>query len=299
MDQNDLALMSDDRIVAQFLLQYHRIWQRHFGDLIKRAHWHAIFAARCNPVDGASCRSLHRVLYGAYGTDIRTCIERIKECEAEGFLRIVDAARQPCAVTATCQILPTQKLRDSFDRHCRETIAGVWRVFGEPASGGDAAIACGDDAVSAIFDFFGAYDRKWREAGDVVVRKKGLTIAHVEDAMNHLVTYQYWAIVMLLWATGASGGTENGSAVLVVDEIISKMWDALKLGHLAIKERVGNLLRWGFFAEHTVKKRKAVSLTPVAAEAMGKSLAQSMPALRELHRKLAPADVETRAVQPV
>ena len=65
------------------------------------------------------------------------------------------------------------------------------------------------------------------------------------------------------------------------------MWDALRLGHLAIKERVGNLIRWGFFAEETIKKHKAVALTPVAGTAIAKSLAETMPLLADLHRKLA------------
>ena len=73
---------------------------------------------------------------------------------------------------------------------------------------------------------------------------------------------------------------------LVVDEINSRMWDALRLGHLAIKERVGNLIRWGFFAEETIKKHKAVALTPVAGSAIGKSLAETKPLLQDLHAKL-------------
>ena len=57
------------------------------------------------------------------------------------------------------------------------------------------------------------------------------------------------------------------------------MWDVLRLGHLAIKERVGNLIRWGFFAEQTIKKHKAVALTPVAGSAISESLAATKPLL--------------------
>ncbi|MBV9860629.1 MAG: hypothetical protein JO267_00615 [Alphaproteobacteria bacterium] len=285
MNADYAELTSDDQVAARFLRNYHRIWQRHFPDLIKRAHWHTIFAARCSPAEGVSCRSLHRVLYGAYGTDIRTCLERVRECEKDGFLRVTDAAARPCAATASCFILPTAKLREHFDRHCRETIAEVHAVFGA-ASADDKECGDLDAAIPAIFAFFGAYDRKWRDASEAVVRNKGLTIAHLEDAMNHLVTYQYWAIVLLLWSSGAGGKDGAPLPPLVVDEIISKMWDTLKLGHLAIKERIENMIRWGFLAEQTIRKRKAVSLTPVAAEATGNSLAQTMPLLRELHAKL-------------
>ena len=66
------------------------------------------------------------------------------------------------------------------------------------------------------------------------------------------------------------------------------MWDALRLGHLAIKERVGNLIRWGFFAEQTIKKHKAVALTPGAGAAISKCLAEAKPLLAELHAKLVP-----------
>jgi hypothetical protein len=104
--------------------------------------------------------------------------------------------------------------------------------------------------------------------------------------MDHLVTYQYWAIVMLLWSASPFGADHANSPALVIDEINSRMWDALRLGHLAIKERVGNLIRWGFFSEQTIKKHKAVALTPVAGSAISKSLAETKPILRELHSKL-------------
>jgi hypothetical protein len=296
MDPDYAELKSDDRVVAQFLRNYHRIWQSHFPDLIKRAHWHAIVQARmAEPGQGVSCRSLHRALYGAYGTDIRTCIERIKECEAEGFLRVVDPLHQECTASSSCFFVATDKLRERFDAHCSEAVAEICSVFGDHRAGHAALAPDPDTAAAAIFGFFGAYDQKWREAGDFVVKHKGLTVAHVDDAMNHLVTYQYWAIIMLLWTTFAEG-TALPSA-LVVDEIISKMWEALRLGHLAIKERVDNLIRWGFFAEKTIKKRKAVSLTANATEAMSRSLAETMPLLRDLHRKLAPEYAEAPAAR--
>jgi hypothetical protein len=66
----------------------------------------------------------------------------------------------------------------------------------------------------------------------------------------------------------------------------------LRLGHLAIKERVSNLTRWGFFAEQTIKKHKAVSLTPVAGSAISESLAATKPLLQELYRKVRPPQAE-------
>jgi hypothetical protein len=119
-----------------------------------------------------------------------------------------------------------------------------------------------------------------------------LTPAHVNDAMDHLVTYQYWAIVMLLWSASPFGGGDPASPALVIDEVNSRMWDVLRLGHLAIKERVSNLIRWGFFAEQTIKKHKAVALTPVAGPAIGQSLAETKPILRELYLKLVPQQAE-------
>src|SRR5439155_17417706 len=99
-------------------------------------------------------------------------------------------------------------------------------------------------------------------------------------------TYQYWAIVMLLWSSSPFGSDHANSPALVIDEINSRMWDALRLGHLAIKERVGNLIRWGFFAEQTIKKHKAVALTPVAGSAISRSLSDAKPLLEDLHAKL-------------
>jgi hypothetical protein len=64
------------------------------------------------------------------------------------------------------------------------------------------------------------------------------------------------------------------------------MWDALRLGHLAIKERVDNLIRWGFFAEQTIKRHKAVALTVIAGSAISKSLAETEPLLEDLDAKL-------------
>ena len=63
-----------EQVVARFLCGYHKIWQTYFPGLNKRAHWHVMFSARCSPEEGVSCRSIHRTLYGLYGTDIRTCI---------------------------------------------------------------------------------------------------------------------------------------------------------------------------------------------------------------------------------
>ena len=72
-----------ERIVARFLCEYYKIWQKHFPGLNKRAHWHVIFSARTSPDQGVSCRSIHRTLYGFYGTDIRTCIERVKDWQRQ------------------------------------------------------------------------------------------------------------------------------------------------------------------------------------------------------------------------
>jgi hypothetical protein len=141
-------------------------------------------------------------------------------------------------------------------------------------------------AITAIFSFLGAYDQKWRETSEIVVRQKGLTPAHINDAMDHLVTYQYWAIIMLLWWASPFAGDQSSSAALVIDEINSRMWDALHLGHLAIKERVDNLIRWGFFAEQTIKRYKAVALTPVAGSATSRSLSATKPLLKDLHTRL-------------
>jgi hypothetical protein len=147
-------------------------------------------------------------------------------------------------------------------------------------------LKCDQAAIAAIFSFLGAYDQKWRETSELVVRQKGLTPAHIDDAMDHLVTYQYWAIIMLLWWASPFGSEQPSSPALVIDEINSRMWDALHLGHLAIKERVDNLIRWGFFAEQTIKRHKAVALTPVAGSATSRSLAETKPLLEDLHTRL-------------
>jgi hypothetical protein len=278
-DELELA----DRVAARFLCEYHKIWQNYFPGLNKRAHWHVIFSARTNPDEPVSCRSIHRTLYGAYGTDIRTCIERVKDCEKDGFITIIDASNRPCGASSGCLITATDKLHESFDRHCSDTIDEVCAVFGDPE--GPRTVRCDDATISAIFNFFGAYDRKWRETSDFVVRKKGLTPAYLNDAMDHLVTYQYWAIVMLLWSASPFGKDHPTSPALVIDEINSRMWDALRLGHLAIKERVDNLIRWGFFAEQTIKKHKAVALTPAAGSAMSQSLSETKPLLQDLYAK--------------
>lgn len=274
------------RLTARFLLEYYNIWDRYFPGLNKRAHWHIIFLARTSGSAGVSSRAIHRTLYGSYGTDIRTCVERIRDCDNDGFIRVFDAANRKCAPSAGCMIGPTDGLWGAFDAHCRETIAGICAVAGDAAR--PRAVACDDAAIAEIYRFFGACDQKWRETSEEIVRNRGLTPAHRDDAMDHLVTYQYWAIVMLLWSASPFGSDRGGPAALVVDEIISRMWDRLRLGHLAIKERVGNLTRWGFFAEETIKKRKAVSLTPVAGAAVSRGLAEIMPLLADLRERLVP-----------
>jgi hypothetical protein len=94
---------------------------------------------------------------------------------------------------------------------------------------------------------------------------------------------------MLLWWASPFGSDQPNSSALVIDEINSRMWDALRLGHLAIKERVENLIRWGFFAEQTIKRHKAVALTPVAGSTISGSLSEAKPLLEDLHAKLHPA----------
>jgi hypothetical protein len=279
-------IKSPDRLVARFLLEYYNIWETHFPGLNKRAHWHVVFLAKTSGEGGISSRAIHRTLYGSYGTDIRTCIERIKDCETDGFIRVFDASNRECAASAGCLIGPTDKLCESFDAHCRKTIDEICAVAGDAVC--PPAVACDEAAISEIYRFFGACDQKWRETSEQVVRKKGLTPAYLDDAMDHLVTYQYWAIVMLLWSASPFGSDRGGPVALVVDEIISKMWDRLRLGHLAIKERVGNLIRWGFFAEETIKKHKAVSLTPAAGAAIATGLGDILPLLADLHDRLVP-----------
>ena len=284
-----------ERTVARFLCAYHKIWQKYFPGLNKRAHWHVLFSARRSPEQGISCRSIHRTLYGLYGTDIRTCIERIKDCERDGFIRVIDPSGQPCAASPGCLIDATDKLHESFGHHCRETIDEVCAASGGDARKGALPDARDNAAISAIFGFFNSYDQKWRETCEEIVRQKGLTPAHANDAMDHLVTYQYWAIVMLLWSASPFGSARAATTALVIDEINSRMWDVLQLGHLAIKERVGNLIRWGFFTEQTIKKHKAVALTPIAGTAISKSLAATKPLLRELHAKVVPQRPELAA----
>jgi hypothetical protein len=275
-----------DRVVAGFLCEYHKIWQSHFPGLNKRAHWHVIFSARTSPTGGVSCRSIHRALYGFYGTDIRTCIERVKDCERDGFIRVTDEANRPCIASPACLITATGKLYECFDRHGRDTTNAVRAALNDREHRRLPRMEYNDAAIAAIFGFFGGYDQKWRETCEFVVRHKGLTPAHVTDAMDHLVTYQYWAIVMLLWWASPFGSDDANSPALVIDEINSRMWDALRLGHLAIKERVDNLIRWGFFTEQTIKRHKAVALTPAAGAAISKSLAEAKPLLEGLDARL-------------
>jgi hypothetical protein len=281
-------IKSPDRIVARFLLEYYDIWQKYFPGLNKRAHWHVIFMAKANGEVGVSSRAIHRTLYGSYGTDIRTCIERIKDCQSESFVRVFDTSNRDCAAAPGCLIGPTDKLCESFEAHCRDTIEEICAVAGHALGPSGGVVPCNEAAISEIYRFFGNCDQKWRETSERVVRKKGLTPAYLDDAMDHLVTYQYWAIIMLLWSASPFGSDRGGSSALVVDEIISRMWDRLRLGHLAIKERVGNLIRWGFLAEETIKKHKAVSLTPFAGATVQAGLAEIMPLLADLHDKLIP-----------
>jgi hypothetical protein len=289
------TVKTPERVVARFLLDYYEIWEKYFPGLNKRAHWHVIFMARTGDAAGVSSRAIHRTLYGSYGTDIRTCIERIKDCKREGFIRVFDAANRECTAVAGCLIGPTARLFDSFDAHCRDTIEQIFVLTGGRPGQHRPASECDDSLISEIYRFFGACDRNWREMCEQVVRKKGLTPAHVEDAMDHLVAYQYWAIIMLLWSASPFGSDHAAPAALVIDEIISRMWDRLRLGHLAIKERVSNLTRWGFLSEQTIKKHKAVALTPVAGDAICASFAETMPLLVELHGKLAPGHAVTRS----
>ena len=286
MDAGYAERESAARTVAHFLCEYHRIWQDHFPGLNKRAHWHVIFSARSGPAEGVSCRSIHRTLYGFYGTDIRTCIERVKDCERDGFIRVTDTSSRPCAASPACLISATRKLYESFDRHGVETTEAARTASGDRERRRAPPTNCSDAATAAIFSFFGAYEKKWRETCEFVVRQKGLTPAHLNDAMDHLVTYQYWAIVMLLWWASPFGSDNAASPALVIDEINSRMWDALRLGHLAIKERVDNLIRWGFFTEQTIKRHKAVALTQIAGSGISESLAESRPLLHELDAKL-------------
>ena len=277
------TIESPERVVGRFLVEYYNIWDKYFPGLNKRAHWHVIFMARTCDSAGVSGRAIHRTLYGSYGTDIRTCIERIKDCEQGGFIRVFDSASRPCVASAGCLIGPTERLFQSFDAHCRDALDELCVAVGGDLHLYGANIECDDSVISEIYHFFGACDRKWREISEYVIKSRRLTPAHVEDAVDHLVTYQYWAIIMLLWTTNAYG---DGRAALVVDEIISRMWDRLRLGHLAIKERVANLIRWGFFAEETIKKHKAVFLTQIAEDEIGAGLGEMQPYLVALHERL-------------
>ena len=153
---------SADRLVARFLCEYHRIWQNHFPGLNKRAHWHVIFSARTGPAEGVSCRSIHRTLYGFYGTDIRTCIERIKDCERDEFIRVIDASNRPCTASPACLITATGKLYSSFDRHGNDTTDAVSTALYHRERRRLLPMECSDAAIAAIFSFFGAYDQKWR-----------------------------------------------------------------------------------------------------------------------------------------
>jgi len=133
MNPGYAELKAADRVVARFLSEYHKNWHNNFTGLNKRAHWHAIFSARLAGNDGVSCRTIHRTLYGSYGTDIRTCIERINDCEREGFVTVFDAAARPCPASPGCLIGATDKMRERFDRHCRTAIDEMRAAFGDAA----------------------------------------------------------------------------------------------------------------------------------------------------------------------
>src|SRR5260370_11483931 len=139
------------------------------------------------------------MLYGLYGTDIRTCIERIKDCENEGFIRVLDASGQPCTASPTSLIAASDKLHEGFDRHCREMIEALCKAFADGENSRSPGFDCDRAAISAIFSFFNSYDQKWRETCERGVREKGLDPAYAKDAMDHLVTYQHWGMRMLLW----------------------------------------------------------------------------------------------------
>jgi hypothetical protein len=297
MEARYAELGTADRVVARFLSEYRRNWQSSFPGLNKRAHWHVIVSARLAGNAGVSCRAIHRALYGSYGTDIRTCIERINDCERDGFVTVFDDDVRPCPASASCLIGASDKLRECFDRHCRAAIDEMRAIFGDPERRFGPPIRCDDDTIAAIFQFIGACDQKWRESAEVVVQQQRLTPAFHNDAMDHLVTHQYWAIAMLLWSANAHAGEGAGAAALVIDEINSRMWDALRLGHLAIRERVGNLVRWGFFSEQTIKKHKAVAMTPFAATTISKGLGEIRPLLEQLYRKISGRSTEIVAAR--
>src|ERR1700756_1671771 len=145
----------DHRVVARFLCEYHKIWQEHFPGLNKRAHWHVIFSARTGPAEGVSCRSIHRTLYGFYGTDIRTCIERIKDCERDGLVRIVDSSNRPCLASPGCMVAGTAALNEAFDRHCSDTIAELRAAFGGPERPLSSTLRSDRQAIATLFSFFG------------------------------------------------------------------------------------------------------------------------------------------------
>ena len=280
------TIESPERVVACFLVEYYNIWEKYFPGLNKRAHWHVIFMARTCDSTGVSSRAIHRTLYGSYGTDIRTCIERIKDCERGGFIRVFDSTNRQCVASASCLIGATERLYQSFDAHCRDALDEVHAAVGSDIYFHGTNIEYDDNIILEIYQFFGACDRKWRDVCEYVVKKRGLSPAHVEDAMDHLVTYQYWAIIMLLWTANEGRDDRAAPVALVVDEIISRMWDRLRLGHLAVKERVANLVRWGFFGEATIKKHKAVSLTRFAEDAISAGLGEIQPYLAALRERL-------------
>jgi hypothetical protein len=164
---------SADRLVARFLCEYHRIWQIYFPGLNKRAHWHVIFSARTGPAEGISCRSIHRTLYGFYGTDIRTCIERIKDCERDGFIRVIDASDRPCTASPACLITATGKLYASFDRHGSDTIDAVSTALDHRERRRLPPVECNDAAIAAIFSFFGPTIRNGGKPANSWSGKKG------------------------------------------------------------------------------------------------------------------------------
>ena len=140
------------------MLEYYGIWEKFFPGLNKGAHRHVIFMARTNSEAGISSRAIHLTLYGSYGTDIRTCIERIKDCQSEGFIRVFDAANRECAAAPGCLIGATDKLCGSFEAHWRDTLDEICAVAGHELRPPLAAPPCGAAAISEIYRFFEVCD---------------------------------------------------------------------------------------------------------------------------------------------
>jgi hypothetical protein len=147
-------IISPGRAAARFLLQYYDIWGRYFPGLNKRAHWHVLFLARTDDNQGVSNRAIHRTLYGSYGTDIRTCIERIKDCERDGLIKVFDEANRPTVASPGCLIGSTACLIERFDGRCRETITKICAIAGGEVHRYHSAAECNDSLISDIYRLF-------------------------------------------------------------------------------------------------------------------------------------------------